>query len=357
MQLISRKAKDIMKTSTKTRDTEIKNSVTAADMIAQYDEQAKRLIGNKIILAHIIAATVDKFKGIRPESIVPYIEGEPVIGAVPIEPGLTNKKNAKTEPNMDKTQEDSAAQGGHTFRIVGLNTENSEVNEGIIRFDIVFYVRMKDGISQVIVNIEIQKDMPSGYDILNRAVFYACRLISSQKERDFNGMNYNDIKRVFSIWICMNMKENSMEHIHLTRDMLIGSCERERTGGLDLINIVLIGLSDRLSEPKEGYELHRLLGTLLSGKLTVHEKLRIIETEYDIPIEKNVGKDVDSMCNLGEGIMEEGMIKGQRAGLEKAELSAVRNLMLKLKMTAEQAMDTLDIEAEKRARYMALIGK
>ena len=353
MQLISRKAKDIMKTSTKTRNTEIKNSVTAADMIAQYDEQAKRLISNKIILSHIISATVDEFKGMKPESIVPYIEGEPVIGAVPIEPGLTNKKNAKTEPNMDKTQEDSAAQGGHTFRIVGLNTENSEINEGLIRFDIVFYVRMKDGISQVIVNIEIQKDMPSGYDILNRAVFYACRLISSQKERDFNGMNYNDIKRVFSIWICMNMKENSMEHIHLTRDMLTGSCERERTGGLDLINIVLIGLSDRLPEPKEGYELHRLLGTLLSGKLTVDEKLKIIETEYDIPIEKNVRKDVASMCNLGEGIMAE----GQRAGLEKAELSAVRNLMLKLKMTAEQAMDTLDIETEKRARYMTLICK
>ena len=48
-----------MKTSTKTRNTEIKNAVTAADMIAQYDEQAKRLISNKIILAHIIAATVD----------------------------------------------------------------------------------------------------------------------------------------------------------------------------------------------------------------------------------------------------------------------------------------------------------
>ena len=74
-----------------------------------------------------------------------------------------------------------------------------------------------------------------------------------------------------------------------------------------------------------------------------------------------MGKDVNSMCNLGEGIMEEGikrgMEEGQRAGLEKAELSAVRNLMLKLKMTAEQAMDTLDIETEKRTGYMALLGK
>lgn len=124
---------------------------------------------------------------------------------------------------------------------------------------------MKDGVSRVIINIEIQKDMPSGYDILNRAVFYACRLISSQKERDFDGMNYNNIKRVFSIWICMNMQENSTEHIHLTRDALTGSCGR--TGGLDLINIVLIGLSEKLPGHEKEYELHRLLGTLLSKEL------------------------------------------------------------------------------------------
>ena len=39
-------------------------------------------------------------------------------------------------------------------RLVGMNTENAEINEGLIRFDIIFYVRMKDGISQVIVNLD-----------------------------------------------------------------------------------------------------------------------------------------------------------------------------------------------------------
>ena len=32
-------------------------------------------------------------------------------------------------------------------RVVGMNTENTEINEGTINFDIVFYVRMKDGLS------------------------------------------------------------------------------------------------------------------------------------------------------------------------------------------------------------------
>ena len=35
-------------------DMEIKNAVSASDTDAQYDEKAKRLLGNKMILAYIL---------------------------------------------------------------------------------------------------------------------------------------------------------------------------------------------------------------------------------------------------------------------------------------------------------------
>ena len=266
-------------------DTEIKNAVSAADQDAQYDDKAKRLLGNKIILAHILVKTVDEFKGMNPKEVVSYIEGEPLIGVVPVEPGLTN---AGKEENGQ--------------RIVGMNTENAEINEVLVRFDIIFYVRMKDGISQVIVNLEAQKDEPTSYHILNRAVFYVSRLVSSQKERDFVKTNYNDIKRVFSIWVCMNMDENSMDYVHLTDDKLLGSYPWK--GGLDLLNIVLIGIANELPEHDEKYELHRLLSTLLSAELTVDEKLGIIKTEYSIPVDEKLRKDMSAMCNLSQGIRE-----------------------------------------------------
>ena len=82
---------------------------------------------------------------------------------------------------------------------------------------------MRDGLSQIIINVEAQKDEPNGYDILNRAIFYVSRMISSQKERDFSNSNYNDIKRVYSIWVCMNMPKNSLEHIHLVKDSVVNS--------------------------------------------------------------------------------------------------------------------------------------
>lgn len=272
-------------------NTEIANAVNAAGDKAQYDTRVKRLLAQKSILAHILVKTVDEFKGMKPEDVVKYIEGEPSISVVPVEPGLAN---------MEKT--DATGQ-----RIVGLNTENAEINEGLVRFDIIFYVRMKNGLSQIIVNIEAQKDEPTEYKILNRAIFYVSRLISSQKERDFVNTNYDDIKQVLSIWICMNMDDNSLSHIHLTKDELLKPCNWK--GNLDLLNIVLIGITNEIPEHDEKYEMHRLIGALLSSELKEQEKLDIIEHEYNIPISQEFREDVSIMCNLSQGIEDKAIAK------------------------------------------------
>lgn len=215
-----------------------------------------------------------------PIEVAALIEGLPYISAVPVEPGLTNAVHF---------------QNGQ--RLVGFNTENQELNEGLVRFDIVFYVRMKDGLSQIIINVEAQKDEPSDYEILNRAVFYVSRLVSSQKERDFENSSYDDIKSVYSIWICMN--------------------------------IIMIGLAKELPEHDETYELHRLLGALLSRELTIDEKLDIIGNEYDIPLEENFRKDMSTMCNLSQGVKEEGIAIGRREGLEEGRREGHAELITK----------------------------
>ena len=305
-------------------NTELKNAVRATDKDAQYDTSAKRLLGQKSILAHILVKTVDEFRGMNPKDVVDCIEGTPHISTVPVEPGLTN---TVSERNGE--------------RLVGFNAENQDVNEGLVRFDIVFYVRMpsaggrKDGLSQIIINVEAQKDEPKGYKILNRAIFYVSRLVSSQKGRDFENSSYDDIKRVYSIWVCMNMDENSMSHVHLAKEDLIGSYEWK--GNLDLLNIIMLGLAKELPEHDETYELHRLLGALLSKELTIDEKLNIIGKEYDIPIEENFRKDVSVMCNLSQGIKEDGIAIGEAGLIMK---------MYKNGFTAEQIASATDKDIE-----------
>ena len=88
-------------------NTELKNAVEATDRDAQYDESAKRLLGQKSILAHILVKTVDEFKDMNPRDVVSYIEGTPYISSVPVEPGLTNMA-------VERDGE----------RVVGFNSEN-----------------------------------------------------------------------------------------------------------------------------------------------------------------------------------------------------------------------------------------
>ena len=125
-------------------DNELVYSADATYQKAQYDACAKRLLVQKIILAHILMRVVDEFKGMDAEAVASLIEGEPYISQVPVEPGLTNKETVDS---------------GTGERIVGLNTESSEIDEGKVYFDIIFYVRMRDGLAKMIINLEASQTM------------------------------------------------------------------------------------------------------------------------------------------------------------------------------------------------------
>lgn len=130
-----------------------------------------------------------------------------------------------------------------------------------------------------------------------------------------------------------------MSHVHLTKEDLIGSCNWK--GNLDLLNIIIVGLTRELPEHDETYELHRLLGALLSQELTVEEKLGIIGTEYDIPIEENFRKDVSVMCNLSQGIEEKGIAIGKAAAAAEIILTMYNN-----GFTVEQIASAINKDVE-----------
>lgn len=141
-------------------NTEITNAINASKDKAQYDTHAKRLLSQKIILAHILVKVIDEFKDMKPEQVMAYIEGDPIIGTIPVDPGLTKI----------------------------------------------------------------------------------------------------------------------------------------------MINIVMIGIAKELPKHEEKYELHRLIAALLSNQLNEQQRLAILESEYNIPINTDFRKDVNVMCNLGHGI-------------------------------------------------------
>lgn len=267
----------------------------------QYDEQAKKILSYKTILAFIMSKTVTEFKRIPVKEIVELIEGEVLVSKVPIDSGHTNRLNNE--------------------RIVGLNTENTETNEGLIRYDILFKVRTRKEVKEsygILINIEMQKSEPTSYDLINRAIFYACRLVGTQKQREFKHMNFNDIVKVYSIWIVANMESDSVNQIHFTQKTLYGTYKWNCDS--DLINIVIAGITGELKEETkefnieqiDGKELCRMLNVLFTNELNARERFQQLSENFNIVIDKDLREDVEVMCNLGQGLLEKGDARGKK---------------------------------------------
>ena len=111
------------------------------------------------------------------------------------------------------------------------------------------------------------------------------------------------------------MENNSLSHFHLTKEDVIESYDWK--GNLDLANIVMIGITNKIPEYDKKYELHRLVAALLSSELDNQEKLTILEDEYNVPKIEYFREEMNIMCNLSEGIEEKGIAKGIAKGIEE----------------------------------------
>lgn len=133
-----------------------------------YDKAAKEVLALRQILAPILKRLVPEFRMLSFDTIArDCIEGATWVGTIPVAPGRTNRAFHRHAPQ----------------RIRGLQTEQSERDEGWITYDVLFYARIPDTEQRIkfIINVEAQRSDPS-YKLMKRAIFYASRLISSQKE-------------------------------------------------------------------------------------------------------------------------------------------------------------------------------
>lgn len=272
--------------------THIANQLSMADNKAKYDEQVKRLLGNKRILAWIMKYTMQEFQEYSIEKIMACIEGEPEIANVPVMSG-------KRKPEI----------------VRGLSDVNQVPGEGEVVFDIRFFVLHPKGEHiKIIINVEAQKDYYPGYDLVTRAIYYCARMLSMQKNTEFVGSNYDDIKKVYSIWICMDTPiyaQQTITEYYIEQRKLVG--EFAGRARYDLMSAIMVCLGKEGEHLEEENPLHGLLSTLLSEKLDAEEKMKILEKQYEIPATVEMKEGIEQMCNLSERIEE----KGQKIGENK----------------------------------------
>ena len=114
----------------------------------------------------------------------------------------------------------------------------------------------------------------------------------------------------------------------------------------DMIHIVTIRLSRKMDEDR-GHELHRFLGAIFAYELSFSEKEKILVKEFGIKIEGDRKERLANMCNLGEGIWEQGM--------EQGKISGIIETCMKLNMSEndiiEKIKEIMHISGEEAKRY------
>lgn len=114
------------------------------------------------------------------------------------------------------------------IKIESDGTEDVDIKDGKIIYDIRFPLYYNNRTIKILVNVEAQKSISYtklGYHIESRMVYYMARLVSSQKNVEFIKSNYDDIKDVYSIWICMDTEadEDSIIELGLQPRVIYGN--------------------------------------------------------------------------------------------------------------------------------------
>ena len=312
--------------------------ISTAGEKAAYDRACKRLLANKIILAWIMKSCLEEYRDCEISEIASrYIEGEAQISEVAVHP------DEKAESQQ----------------ITGLNTEDSTINEGTITYDIRFRAIVPGTGEKIslIINIEAQNDFYPGYPIVKRNLYYCCRLVSSQYGTEFTNSHYEKIKKVYSIFICMNppnYRKNTINKYSIKEEKMIGKFS-ESTKNYDLMTAIVICLGD--AEDTNTTGILKLLEVLLSSERNAEEKKRILQEDFSIKMTQELEREVSEMCNLSDSVEQKGIVKGKAYGITEGIATSIRKLMESMGWTIEQAMDALQIPKEERNSYLNMLKK
>ena len=284
--------------------------ILAAGARSPYDTEAINLIKDKQYLARILRDCTSEFRGMKIEDIILCIE-DPSVGIVPVDPGLSN-------PVMK-----------------GMPTESKEIGEGVVTYDVRFFARnprasMQDTHDRInirlLVDVEIQKEVPSKYDLVTRGILYGGRMLSEQLGREVRNSNYDSLQKAYSIWICMNCppeSANTITRYSLKQDLLYGRIDGAGQARYDLLQVIIIRLPKEKKAQKavnEPTELMKILSTLFSEEMSVKERMDRL-SELGIIVTEEMRERMNVMCNLSEGIYESGRA-AERAETERQRARA-----------------------------------
>ncbi|MCQ2532942.1 MAG: hypothetical protein MJ093_09620 [Saccharofermentans sp.] len=145
-------------------------------------------------------------------------------------------------------------------------------------------------------------------------------MISAQKSVEFDNSDYDNIKPVRSIWICMDARddEDSVNRIEFKQNTLYG--KDVDVPGIDKVQATIIRLRKNPDARESRNKLIAMLETLL-GNQDAKSKCEQLEKQYGFIINDETARRVNTMCNLSDVVEE----RGEERAIERT----VRRLLMR----------------------------
>ena len=207
--------------------------------------------------------------------------------------------------------------------------------------DVCIHARIpKDLESQVgvIINIEIQKKFNPGYDIIKRGIYYACDLIAMEKETVFTDCNYDGLKKVYSIWICLDTPLDKADTV--IRYGMAELSPTDVTHGVhrigapyDLLEVMMVCLNDKYENGGEG--VIDMLRTLFSQRLSKEEKQKLLKEKYSITFTQ----EKQMKFNYYEYVKETNLKIGEEKGFQLGEIQTRKTVVTNMLLQGKSEKD------------------
>lgn len=219
------------------RQTGISNTLDVAADKAKYDNCAKKLLAYKAIDAWILKCCTREFA----DYSIDYICEHCLSGSVEV---------AEHAVHQDHLNRNAKINGDD--QIIKMNSESTAIKEQTVYFDVRFQATLpgeKEPIT-LIINLEIQNQDKPGYALVRRGLYYCARMISEQYGTEFVDEHYEEIQKVYSIWICPSVavrRKNGILRYHTVEEAIYGRPYVQKED-YDLMEVVILNLGDARME-------------------------------------------------------------------------------------------------------------
>lgn len=305
---------------------------TQDERSSDYDAKVKNLFKFRAILAVVLHLVIPEYKECSLQEVIECIE-----------PSSISDSTAVTE--------------GETVR--SENSESTIEDEKQIFFDLKFLTRIPKSNDSVkvslVFDLEVQKKVKNlKYKLEHRGIYYMSRLLSSQLNYVTEETDYDQLKKVYSIWICTSdiaeMEENSIVRYQIVGKKLYG--KEFPVPEADLAELIVVKLGNSIEFIPNDAKSEDDILEFLYGTLAYNQHKEYFEKYIDmnnVEDGEKIRKELSAMSGAGDLLVND-TIKANSMEIAKGLIALGKNTLEEIASVTRLPLDVIKNLAKPKAQ-------